>query len=71
MGNCNNEYLDLIIGLLSFLLFVSEYLGSSKKCDCNSILHAIFPDKCNPPENEAETEKIKKILKDLSLDNEV
>jgi len=43
MGECNNEFLDVVIGLLSVLLVVSEWLSVNKNCTCNGIIHALFP----------------------------
>tara|TARA_E500000305_G_C4005199_1_gene229491 strand:+ start:803 stop:1048 length:246 start_codon:yes stop_codon:yes gene_type:complete len=69
MSDCNEQYLDLIIGMLSALLFLSEYLATTKKCTCNGILHALFP---NCIKDEEVDEKIfqahiRKVLKEIEL----
>ena len=67
MGNCNEQYLDLIIGMLSGLLFLSEYLATTKKCTCNGILHALFPNCIKDDEIDEKVFQahIRKVLKEI------
>ena len=67
MGNCNEEYLDLIIGMLSALLFLSEYLATTKKCTCNGILHAVFPNciKDDDIDEKVFQAHIRKVLREI------
>ena len=71
MSECNNEFLDAIIGILSVLLVISEWLSVNKHCTCNGLIHAIFPscvDESKAIEQQAVIvkEHIKEVLTEIN-----
>ena len=66
--SCENELYQIILGVISFLLMVSEYLAHTDRCDCNSIMEALFPKCYNKKLTEAQEKKIEAVKRAVILE---
>tara|TARA_E500000305_G_scaffold39550_2_gene30267 strand:- start:578 stop:805 length:228 start_codon:yes stop_codon:yes gene_type:complete len=66
--SCENEIYQVTLGVISFLLMVSEYLAHTERCDCNSIMEALFPRCYKVKLTEAQEKKIEAVKRAVILE---